>query len=58
MVDAKKGPKGNKVKKVISCLNRGWKDVDKIVAESGAAISTVRTQMYKYKKEKGKALKK
>ena len=33
-------------------LAKGVTDVDKIVKRTGAAEGTVRTQMYKYKKEK------
>lgn len=47
-----KEKKVTKVSKIRSCVNQGWKDVAKIAEASGASIGTVKTQMYKYLKEK------
>jgi hypothetical protein len=42
-----------KIKKTISLFNRGWKDFEKISKDSGAALATVKTQYYKYRKVHG-----
>jgi hypothetical protein len=45
-----------KVAKVIALLKRGYKDLDKIAAETGASRSTCAVQYYKYRKENGEPI--
>lgn len=48
-----KEKKVSKISKIRTRLAQGWKDVDKLAADTGAAVGTVKTQMYKYYKEQG-----
>lgn len=43
--------KQTKISKIKSRLNSGWRDVEKIAADVGSAIGTVKVQMSKYFKE-------
>ena len=43
--------KVSKIERIKNRLNSGWRDVEKISADSGAAVGTVKVQMYKWFKE-------
>lgn len=40
-----------KISKIRARLSQGWKDVEKLAADSGASVGTVKVQMYKFFKE-------
>ncbi len=42
--------KRNMVSKIQARLSQGWKDVEKLAEDTGAKVSTVKTQMYKFYK--------
>jgi hypothetical protein len=43
--------KVGKVAKIQARLNQGWRDTDKLVADTGASMGTVKVQMYKFYKD-------
>lgn len=54
--EQKKDKKKTKIEIIRSCVDRGWKDLEKIANEAGAKLSTVKRQSYLYRKELGQVV--